>query len=37
MSHILLADDDAELTEMLTQYLATEGFDVDSAPSRRFP
>jgi DNA-binding response OmpR family regulator len=32
VSHILLADDDAELTEMLTQYLATEGFDVASAP-----
>jgi DNA-binding response OmpR family regulator len=32
VSHILLADDDAELTEMLAQYLATEGFDVDSAP-----
>lgn len=32
VSHILLADDDAELTEMLTQYLAAEGFDVDSAP-----
>lgn len=32
MSRILLADDDTELTEMLTQYLAIEGFDVDSAP-----
>jgi two-component system response regulator CpxR len=32
MSRILLADDDAELTEMLTQYLATEGFAVESAP-----
>jgi two-component system response regulator CpxR len=32
VSHILLADDDAELTEMLTQYLVTEGFDVDNAP-----
>ena len=32
MNHILLADDDAELTEMLTQYLVAEGFDVDSAP-----
>ncbi|MHB8535702.1 MAG: response regulator [Sulfuricaulis sp.] len=31
MSRILLADDDVELSEMLTQYLAAEGFTVDSA------
>ncbi|MHB8622766.1 MAG: response regulator [Sulfuricaulis sp.] len=30
MSRILLADDDAELCEMLTQYLAAEGFTVES-------
>jgi DNA-binding response OmpR family regulator len=32
VSRVLLVDDDTELTEMLTQYLATEGFDVESAP-----
>ncbi|HYA36895.1 MAG TPA: response regulator, partial [Candidatus Methylomirabilis sp.] len=31
MSRILLADDDVELGEMLTQYLAAEGFSVDTA------
>jgi two-component system, OmpR family, response regulator len=31
MNRILLADDDVELGEMLTQYLATEGFAVDTA------
>lgn len=31
MSRILLADDDVELSEMLTQYLAAEGFTVDAA------
>ena len=31
MSRILLADDDVELGEMLTQYLAAEGFAVDTA------
>jgi len=31
MSRILLADDDVELTEMLSQYLAGEGFSVDAA------
>ena len=31
MSRILLVDDDTELTEMLSQYLANEGFTVDSA------
>ena len=31
MDHILLADDDMELGEMLTQYLGTEGFAVDTA------
>lgn len=30
MSHILLADDDAELTDMLAQYLTGEGFSVDA-------
>lgn len=30
MSRILLADDDVELTEMLTQYLAAEGFTVEA-------
>ncbi|MHB8741929.1 MAG: response regulator [Sulfuricaulis sp.] len=30
MSRILLADDDVELCEMLTQYLAAEGFTVES-------
>jgi DNA-binding response OmpR family regulator len=30
MNRILLADDDAELCEMLTQYLGAEGFVVDS-------
>lgn len=30
MSRILLADDDVELCEMLTQYLAAEGFDIDA-------
>ncbi|OGI39748.1 MAG: DNA-binding response regulator [Candidatus Muproteobacteria bacterium RBG_16_62_13] len=30
MSRILLADDDAELTEMLSEYLAGEGFSVDT-------
>lgn len=31
VSRILLADDDVELGEMLTQYLAAEGFAVDTA------
>lgn len=31
MSRILLADDDVELSEMLTQYLAAEGFTVETA------
>ena len=31
MSRILLADDDVELTEMLSQYLGAEGFAVESA------
>ncbi len=31
MSRLLLADDDVELSEMLTQYLAAEGFTVDTA------
>jgi two-component system response regulator CpxR len=31
LSHILLVDDDTELTDMLGQYLANEGFSVDSA------
>ena len=31
MNRILLADDDVELTEMLSQYLAAEGFSVDAA------
>ncbi len=31
MSRILLADDDAELCEMLAQYLAAEGFAVEAA------
>jgi len=31
VSRILLADDDVELTEMLSQYLAGEGFAVESA------
>jgi DNA-binding response OmpR family regulator len=31
VSHILLADDDVELTGMLNQYLVAEGFTVDSA------
>ncbi len=31
MDHILLADDDTELGEMLTQYLGTEGFVADTA------
>ncbi len=31
MDHILLADDDIELGEMLTQYLGIEGFAVDTA------
>ncbi len=31
MTRILLADDDVELTAMLTEYLAGEGFAVDSA------
>ena len=31
MSRILLADDDVELGEMLSQYLAAEGFSVDTA------
>jgi two-component system, OmpR family, response regulator len=31
MNRILLADDDVELGEMLTQYLAAEGFAVDAA------
>ncbi len=31
MSRILLADDDVELGEMLTQYLSAEGFSVDTA------
>lgn len=30
MSRILLADDDVELSEMLTEYLAAEGFTVES-------
>ncbi len=30
MSRILLADDDVELSEMLTQYLAAEGFTVEA-------
>lgn len=30
MAHILLADDDVELCEMLTQYLTAEGFTVES-------
>ncbi len=30
MNRILLADDDVELCEMLTQYLAAEGFDIDT-------
>lgn len=30
-THILLADDDVELCEMLKEYLATEGFRVDTA------
>jgi two-component system response regulator CpxR len=31
VSRILLVDDDTELTDMLSQYLANEGFTVDSA------
>lgn len=31
MSHLLLADDDIELCEMLAEYLKPEGFDVDKA------
>lgn len=31
MSRILLADDDAELSEMLSEYLAAEGFAVETA------
>ncbi len=31
MSRLLLVDDDVELTEMLAEYLAPEGFDVDMA------
>ena len=31
MHHILLADDDSDLTELLKQYLETEGFRVDTA------
>lgn len=31
MTRILLADDDVELCEMLKEYLATEGFSVDTA------
>ena len=31
MARILLADDDVELSEMLADYLATEGFEVDTA------
>lgn len=31
MNRILLVDDDVELVEMLTQYLAAEGFTVDAA------
>jgi DNA-binding response OmpR family regulator len=31
MSRILLADDDVELSEMLTQYLGAEGFTIDAA------
>lgn len=31
MTRLLLADDDIELCEMLKEYLATEGFDVDTA------
>jgi len=31
MNRILLADDDVELTEMLAQYLASEGFAVEAA------
>jgi len=31
MNRILLADDDVELTEMLSQYLAAEGFSVEAA------
>src|SRR5713226_1468608 len=31
MSRLLLADDDVALSEMLTQYLAAEGFTVDTA------
>lgn len=31
MSRILLADDDVELSDMLSQYLAAEGFAVDTA------
>jgi two-component system response regulator CpxR len=31
MSRVLLVDDDVELTEMLAEYLAPEGFDVDMA------
>lgn len=31
MAHILLADDDIELSDMLVDYLVEEGFDVDAA------
>src|SRR5262249_1459471 len=31
MNHILIVDDDAELVEMVREYLVPEGFDVDSA------
>lgn len=35
MSHILLVDDDQELTELLTEYLASQGFRVDTADNGR--
>jgi two-component system response regulator CpxR len=31
MDHVLVVDDDAELCELLTEYLETEGFTVDTA------
>ena len=35
MQHILIADDDIELCELLTQYLHTEGFEVTSMHNGR--
>ena len=32
MSRVLLVDDDALLTELLTEYLSAEGLDVHSVP-----